>query len=92
MWNECLQINEEDVFDHLIPLRETAQKRGEKIDHPLLVVGHNVGFDRQYVKDEYVEAAKFCSTPGLDDSSIRYLDTMAMHQAVAGLTQVRDAG
>ena len=43
---------------------------------PRLVVGHNVAYDRIRVGDEY----------RLERSGTRYLDTMAMHIAVAGMT------
>ena len=41
-----------------------------------LIVGHNVSFDRARVKEEY-EVAR---------NSTRFLDTMSLHMAVAGLT------
>ena len=43
---------------------------------PRLLVGHNVSFDRARVLDEYQ----------LDGTSSRFLDTMSLHMAVAGLT------
>ena len=43
---------------------------------PRLVVGHNVGFDRSFVKEQYL----------LDASRTRFLDTMSMHISVGGLT------
>lgn len=94
LWNEKLQVKEEeDVYDYLIPIRD-ASTNAEFRQQPLIVVGHNVGFDRQYIKDEYTEATKFCTRDGVDlgASTIRFVDTMAMHQAVAGLTQVRERG
>ena len=43
---------------------------------PRLVIGHNVAYDRIRVGDEY----------RLEVSGTRYLDTMALHIAVAGMT------
>jgi DNA polymerase gamma 1 len=43
---------------------------------PRLVVGHNVSFDRARIADEYA----------LAPTSARFLDTMSLHMAVAGLT------
>jgi DNA polymerase gamma 1 len=45
-------------------------------ESPCLVVGHNVAYDRVRVGDEY----------RIDRSGTRYLDTMSMHIAVAGMT------
>ncbi|KAI8968551.1 DNA polymerase family A-domain-containing protein [Mycotypha africana] len=42
---------------------------------PRLIVGHNVSYDRARIADEY------CREP----SRIRYMDTMSLHIAVAGL-------
>ena len=46
---------------------------------PSLVVGHNVGFDRSFVREQYY--TKHCAT--------KFLDTMSMHIAVAGLTNTQ---
>ena len=43
---------------------------------PRLVIGHNVAYDRVRVGDEY----------RIDRTGTRYLDTMSMHIAVAGMT------
>ena len=45
-------------------------------DSPRLVIGHNVGYDRIRLGDEY----------RLERSGTRYLDTMALHITVAGMT------
>ena len=45
-------------------------------DSPRLVIGHNVGYDRVRLGDEY----------RLERTGTRYLDTMALHIAVAGMT------
>ncbi|XP_008564943.1 PREDICTED: DNA polymerase subunit gamma-1 isoform X1 [Galeopterus variegatus] len=41
-----------------------------------LVVGHNVSFDRAYIKDQYL----------IQGSRMRFLDTMSMHMAISGLS------
>ena len=45
-------------------------------ESPCLVVGHNVAYDRIRVGDEY----------RIDRTGTRYLDTMSLHIAVAGMT------
>uniref|UniRef100_A0A674EJR9 DNA polymerase subunit gamma-1 n=1 Tax=Salmo trutta TaxID=8032 RepID=A0A674EJR9_SALTR len=41
-----------------------------------LIVGHNVSFDRSYIKEQYL----------LKGSKARFLDTMSLHMAISGLT------
>ncbi|KAM6961340.1 DNA polymerase subunit gamma-1 [Aplochiton taeniatus] len=41
-----------------------------------LIVGHNVSFDRGYIKEQYL----------LKGSKARFLDTMSLHMAISGLT------
>ena len=43
---------------------------------PRLVIGHNVGYDRVRLGEEY----------RLERTGTRYLDTMALHIAVSGMT------
>ncbi|KAJ3077457.1 DNA-directed DNA polymerase gamma mip1 [Quaeritorhiza haematococci] len=45
-------------------------------DVPSIVVGHNVGYDRARVKEEY----------HINPTKISWIDTMSLHGAVAGLT------
>ena len=44
--------------------------------NPKLVIGHNIAYDRVRVGDEYQ----------LDVTGTRYLDTMSLHIAIAGMT------
>ncbi|KAJ7409414.1 DNA polymerase subunit gamma-1 [Willisornis vidua] len=41
-----------------------------------VVVGHNVAFDRAFIKEQYL----------IQGSLMRFLDTMSMHMAISGLT------
>ncbi|XP_039978863.1 DNA polymerase subunit gamma-1 [Xiphias gladius] len=41
-----------------------------------LIVGHNVSFDRSYIKEQYL----------LKGSKVRFMDTMSLHMAISGLT------
>nr|XP_046248913.1 DNA polymerase subunit gamma-1 [Scatophagus argus]XP_046248914.1 DNA polymerase subunit gamma-1 [Scatophagus argus]XP_046248916.1 DNA polymerase subunit gamma-1 [Scatophagus argus] len=41
-----------------------------------LIVGHNVSFDRAYIKEQYL----------LKGSKMRFMDTMSLHMAISGLT------
>ncbi|XP_025977059.2 DNA polymerase subunit gamma-1 [Dromaius novaehollandiae] len=56
----------------LIPLE--APGGGEQ--PPRVVVGHNVAFDRAFVREQYL----------IQGSRVRFLDTMSMHMAISGLT------
>lgn len=47
------------------------------LKHPILVIGHHVAFDRARIKEEY---------DSLDRRECRFLDTLSMHCAVAGLS------
>ena len=49
---------------------------GSDKNNPKLVIGHNIAYDRVRVGDEYQ----------LDLTGTRYLDTMSLHIAIAGMT------
>ncbi|XP_064640229.1 DNA polymerase subunit gamma-1-like [Lineus longissimus] len=55
----------------LIPLELPGSEPREKV-----VVGHNVSFDRSFVKEQYY----------IDNGKTRFVDTMSFHIAVAGFT------
>ncbi|KGL80671.1 DNA polymerase subunit gamma-1, partial [Tinamus guttatus] len=57
----------------LIPL-ESRGGGGEQPER--IVVGHNVAFDRAFVREQYL----------IQGSRMRFLDTMSMHMAISGLT------
>ncbi|XP_067649163.1 DNA polymerase subunit gamma-1-like [Haliotis asinina] len=70
--------SDKPTLSDLIPL-ET--KRGSNAPpggkwQKRLIIGHNVGFDRSFVKEQYYTQPK----------PIRFLDTMSMHIAICGLT------
>ena len=46
------------------------------LKHPILVIGHHVAFDRARIREEYT----------LERGNCRFLDTLSMHCAVAGLS------
>ncbi|KAG0201812.1 DNA-directed DNA polymerase gamma mip1 [Mortierella sp. GBA30] len=53
---------------------------GKKAEQKKILVGHNVGYDRARILEEYT----------MEQNGIRYLDTMSLHIAVSGLcTQQR---
>ncbi len=61
------------IASTLIPLGRKSR------NIPRLIVGHNVGYDRARVQDEYC----------LDLSSNRWLDTLSLHVATKGITSVQ---
>lgn len=62
----------------LIPLESRIQNEQTMQDPevPRLVIGHNVGFDRSFIKEQYY----------IKGSRMRFLDTMSMHMMICGLT------
>ncbi|KAI9263373.1 DNA polymerase family A-domain-containing protein [Phascolomyces articulosus] len=68
-WTSPYLSGESDNPNHLIPLGGEGEKNGK------IVVGHNIGYDRARIADEYSRTS----------SGIGYLDTMSLHIAVSGL-------
>ncbi|NWW77503.1 DPOG1 polymerase, partial [Climacteris rufus] len=62
----------------LIPLESPAGAScaGKQDWTERVVVGHNVAFDRAFIKEQYL----------IQGSQMRFLDTMSMHMAISGLT------
>ncbi|XP_071610428.1 DNA polymerase subunit gamma-1 [Heliangelus exortis] len=62
----------------LIPLESPAGAScaGKQDWLERVVVGHNVAFDRAFIKEQYL----------IQGSKVRFLDTMSMHMAISGLT------
>lgn len=50
-------------------------------DRPRIVIGHNVSYDRARVKEQYY----------IKNSALRFLDTMAIHISIAGVTSSQKA-
>lgn len=65
--------------DVLIPMESRVNEHGRKLtDHhkkPKIIIGHNVSYDRQRIKEQY----------WLNCTGARFVDTMSMHVAVSGL-------
>lgn len=59
--------------DHLIPF---GPADGQKSSTARLLIGHNVGYDRARIRDEY----------SLERGNIRFLDTMSLHVATRGIS------
>ncbi|XP_053406122.1 DNA polymerase subunit gamma-1-like [Mercenaria mercenaria] len=72
-WTSDVRLQE------LIPLETTAGSSRTDDSTSRLVIGHNVAFDRSYVKEQYY----------LKKSKLRFMDTMSMHIAVCGLTNIQ---
>ncbi|CAN8000692.1 unnamed protein product [Ixodes hexagonus] len=70
-WKEKVNIGD------LIPLE--PQVGGESV--PRVVVGHNVGFDRSFLREQY----------SIEGSRLRFLDTLSLHVCVSGLTGLQRA-
>ncbi|KAM7288490.1 DNA polymerase subunit gamma-1 [Ixodes scapularis] len=70
-WKERVNIGD------LIPLE--ARTGPESV--PRVVVGHNVGFDRSFLREQYF----------IQGSQLRFLDTLSLHVCVSGLTGLQRA-
>ncbi|XP_039294858.1 DNA polymerase subunit gamma-1, mitochondrial [Nilaparvata lugens] len=71
--------------DRLIPIESGPKTHGfdlkKKLKEPMIVVGHNVSFDRARIKEQY----------WLEKTGSRFLDTMSMHVCVSGVTSYQKA-
>lgn len=67
----------EKQLDNLIPLETSQKNKCTNLNNsmPRVVVGHNVGYDRARVKEQFY----------FKESKIRFVDTLSMHVAVGGL-------
>lgn len=66
-WISPWLLKESKTDKHLIPLGDPRKKR--------IVVGHNIGYDRARIKEEY----------DIEQSASFFLDTMSLHVAVNGM-------
>lgn len=69
--------NKKFPLNDFIPL-ENPKERDPK---SRIIVGHNVSYDRARVKEQYL----------LEQSGVRFLDTMSLHVAVSGVTSYQRA-
>ncbi|RZF37356.1 hypothetical protein LSTR_LSTR010451 [Laodelphax striatellus] len=71
--------------DRLIPVESGPKTYGfdlkRKLKDPMIVIGHNVSFDRARIKEQY----------WLEKTGSRFLDTMSMHVCVSGVTSYQKA-
>ncbi|KAE8270229.1 hypothetical protein A4X09_0g2101 [Tilletia walkeri] len=76
-WLSPWLTGDSDSNEHLIPFGSgSGNETGVDNGPPRLIVGHNVGYDRARILDEY----------SIERPSIRYLDTMSLHVAIRGIS------
>ncbi|XP_033491143.1 DNA polymerase subunit gamma-1 [Epinephelus lanceolatus] len=68
------QLTLADLIPLETPMNSARPSRGQWKER--LIVGHNVSFDRSYIKEQYL----------LKGSKVRFMDTMSLHMAISGLT------
>lgn len=79
----------------LIPLESKRDQGDEFNRRKRLIVGHNVAFDRSYVKEQYflevrlIFSIAFVTMLFLQGTELRFLDTMSMHIATSGYAHVQ---
>lgn len=73
-----VHLNKKPQLSDLIPLetKKTATTLPINTASKRLIIGHNVSFDRSFVKEQYF----------IQGTQTRFMDTMAMHIAICGLT------
>ncbi|XP_054713461.1 DNA polymerase subunit gamma-1-like [Uloborus diversus] len=77
-------FSKEVSLSDLIPLETLAgsvKPPEEKKWSPRLIIGHNVAFDRTFIKEQYF----------LEKTKAMFLDTMSLHMCVSGLTGLQRA-
>jgi DNA polymerase gamma 1 len=71
--------------DDMIPMESTTEDQGFNLDNkfkvPRLIIGHNVSFDRARIKEQY----------WIENTGMRFLDTMSLHVCVSGVTSYQRA-
>ncbi|KAH8917681.1 hypothetical protein BT69DRAFT_1248512 [Atractiella rhizophila] len=82
-WISPWILGESQSAAHLIPLPTVSHAKSGSDDkkgiEKRLIVGHNVGFDRARIKEEY----------DIEGTGNRFLDTMSLHIACFGLTSTQ---
>lgn len=61
-------------IEDLIPFKSS-------LDEEKLIIGHNVGFDRSFLQDQY----------NLQENKTKFLDTLSLHMCICGLTGLQRA-
>uniref|UniRef100_A0A1I8BN44 DNA-directed DNA polymerase n=1 Tax=Meloidogyne hapla TaxID=6305 RepID=A0A1I8BN44_MELHA len=69
--NDKIELPEFVTLNHLIPLEDENTLGNVKS----LVIGHNVAFDRQFIREQYLEK----------ESAMKFWCTMSMHIACSGM-------
>ncbi|XP_075150231.1 DNA polymerase gamma, catalytic subunit tam [Haematobia irritans] len=64
-----------------LPHHSTSELISLGREGPKIVVGHNVSYDRARLKEQYL----------IEDTKVRFLDTMSMHVCVSGVTSYQRA-
>lgn len=70
VWISPWLLDPDAPMEQLIPLRDSDERSQHKV-----VVGHNIGYDRARIKDEY----------HLEQTNTAFLDTMSLHVATHGM-------
>jgi DNA polymerase gamma 1 len=65
-----LGFNSKSTLNDLIPM-------GLSVNSEKLIIGHNVSFDRSYIREQY----------NISCDKTRFLDTLSIHMCISGLTQ-----
>ena len=68
--NKKSSMRSEPSLNDMIPM-------GRATDEEKLIVGHNVSFDRSFIREQY----------DINCDKTRFLDTMSLHICISGLTQ-----
>lgn len=59
-------------LEHLIPFNPSKYQAK-------VIIGHNVGFDRSFMRDQY----------SIEESKTKFLDTLSLHMCICGLTRMQ---
>ena len=76
--DHCQKWTSEVTPNDLIPFETAHGKHTPRSGSwtPKLVIGHNVGYDRSFMKEQYY----------IQRTKLRFLDTMSLHIALTGMT------
>ena len=77
-WCSSRLIDEEFRFQPTVELNDMIPMEADP-SAPSLIIGHNVAFDRTYIKEQYRTSS----------SAMRFLDTMSLHIMCSGFTHAQ---